>query len=67
MDSVNVVEIIIVNGIEIFLMGFILLTRIESIEKRFAGDKIFDIMIWITLVGCLVETVTFVIDGKTFF
>ena len=67
MDSGNMAEIIIVNGIGIFLMVFLLLTRIENVEKRFAGDKIFDSMIWITIVGCGVEAATFFIDGKVFF
>lgn len=67
MSSVNFAEIVIVNSIGIFLMVFLLLTRIENVEKRFAADKIFDTMIWITIAGCLAEILTFVVDGRTFF
>lgn len=64
MNPVNMTEILIVNFIGVILMVFLLLTRIENIEKRFAGDILFDTMIWITIAGCLVEILTFVVDGK---
>lgn len=63
---VNFPEIFIVNGTGIFLMVFLLVTRIENIEKRFADDRIFDIMIWLTIAGCIAEILTFVTDGKNF-
>lgn len=66
MESINFIEIIIVNGIGAFLMIFLKLTRIENIEKRIAGDKLFDAMISITTAGCLVEILTFVINGREF-
>ena len=66
MNLVNMTEILIVNFIGVILMVFLLLTRIENIEKRFAGDILFDTMIWITIAGCLVEILTFVVDGKIF-
>ena len=66
MNPVNMTEILIVNFIGVILMVFLLLTRIENIEKRFAGDILFDTMIWITIAGCLVEILTFVVDGKIF-
>lgn len=66
MNPVNMAEILVVNGIGIILMVFLLFTRIENIEKRFAGDIIFDTMIWITIIGCSLEILTFVIDGRTF-
>lgn len=67
MNTVNFAEIVIVNGIGILLMIFLLLTRIENIEERFAADRIFDTMIWITIIACLAEILTFVVDGRTFF
>ena len=67
MNTGNLPEILIVNGIGIFLMVFLRLTRIENTEKRFIGDQIFDTMIWITVFGCLAEIITFLIDGKMFF
>ena len=66
LNSINMAEILIVNNIGIFLMVFLRMTRIENVEKRFAGDKIFDIMTWITIAGCTAEILTFVIDGKVF-
>ena len=66
MNSINMAEILIVNNIGIFLMVFLRMTRIENVEKRFVGDKIFDIMTWITIAGCTAEILTFVIDGKVF-
>ncbi|MDD6043089.1 MAG: diguanylate cyclase [Eubacteriaceae bacterium] len=66
MDSVNMAEVIIVNGIGAFLMIFLRLTRIENPENRLIGDKLFNIIITVTLFGCLIELLTFIIDGKTF-
>lgn len=66
MDPVNMPEILIVNCIGIILMVFLRLTRIENIEKRFAGDILFDIMIRITIAGCAIEILTFLIDGRIF-
>ncbi len=66
MNPVNMAEILIVNCIGVILMVFLRLTRIENIEKRFAGDILFDLMIWITIAGCSVEMLTFVIDGRIF-
>lgn len=66
-NTVNFMEIVIVNGIGILLMVLLRLSRIENIEKRFFGDIVFDVMIWLTIAGCLVEIGTFVIDGKMFF
>ena len=66
MESVNFAEIIIVNGIVAFLMIFLKMTRIENIGKKIAGDKMFDAMIYITTAGCLIEILTFVINGRVF-
>lgn len=66
MNEINMAEILIVNGIGICLMLFLRLTRIENREKRFFDDKIFDAMIWITIAGCFLEYLSFVIDGRLF-
>lgn len=62
----NMAEILIVNGLGIFLMAFLRLTRIENAEKRLDGERYFDIMLWLTIAGCFIEALTFVIDGKMF-
>lgn len=66
LNTVNIAEIIIVNSIGIILMIFLRVSRIENAEKRLLGDKLFDVMIWITVFGCLAEILTFLIDGKIF-
>ena len=48
-------------------MVYLLLTRIEDMENRFAGDRIFDVMTWMTIAGCAAEAASFLIDGKLFF
>lgn len=62
----NFSEIFIVNGIGIFLMIFLLVTRIENTKERHLDDRIFNIMIWLTIAGCLAEALSFMIDGKSF-
>ena len=44
MNSVNMAEIICVNGIGISLMLFLLLTSIENIEEQSVGKRLFDLM-----------------------
>lgn len=62
----NMSEIFIVNGIGICLMVFLHLTRIKKTEQRFISDRLFDSMTWIAIGGCLVETLTFILDGRVF-
>ena len=47
-------------------MVFLRLTRIENKEKRYIGDWLFDIMIWLTIFGCLAEVGSFLVDGRLF-
>lgn len=62
----NMAEILIVNGLGIFLMAFLRLTRIENTEKRLEGERYFNVMLWLTIAGCFIEALTFVIDGRVF-
>lgn len=66
MNSVNFAEIFIVNGIGICLMAFLRVTRIENIEENSFGERLYNIMLWLTIAGCFVESLTFVIDGRIF-
>lgn len=66
MDLANMSEILIVNGIGVYLMVFLHLTRIKKTEKRFISDWLFDTMTWTAIAGCLVEMLTFILDGKMF-
>ena len=63
---VNLPEIIVVNGIGVCLIGFLFMTMTQKNETRFITHKLFILMINITLVGCIVEVLSFVIDGKVF-
>ena len=66
MNYTNFEEIFIVNGIGVALLLFLRLIRIENGKKRLLDDKLYDLMIWITIGGCIVETLTFVVDGQIF-
>ena len=63
---VNLPEIIVVNGIGVCLIGFLFMTMTQKKETRFITYKLFILMISITLVGCIVEVLSFLIDGKVF-
>lgn len=62
----NIQEILIVNSIGVILMAFLQYVRYKKNEKKKYGELIFDIMIWTAAVGCILETVTFLIDGRMF-
>lgn len=66
MNSGNLTEIVIVNSIGIVLMIFLRLTRIETSENHTYENRLFNIMVWITMAGCAAELLTFLIDGKIF-
>lgn len=66
MNIPNTPEIFIVNGIGVFLMVFLHLMRIKQTGKRLISDWLFSAMTWITAAGCLVEILTFIVDGKVF-
>ena len=63
---VNLPEIIVVNGIGVCLIGFLFMTMTQKKETRLIMYKLFILMISITLVGCIVEVLSFLIDGKVF-
>ena len=63
---VNLPEIIVVNGIGVCLIGFLFMTMTHKKETRFITHKLFILMINITLVGCIVEVLSFLVDGKVF-
>lgn len=66
LNTVNLQEVLIVNGIGIVLMVFLLLMRFENIQKKSNREWLYDAMIWLTITGCSVEAVTFLIDGRIF-
>ena len=66
MEAVNIQEILIVNGIGVLLMLLLRATWIGGVKQRQIGDRLYDAMIKITLAGCILEAVTFLIDGVQF-
>ena len=66
MNTINLQEILIVNGIGITLMAYLLLMRFQSIKKKGRRERLFDAMVWMTIGGCTVETLSFLVDGKLF-
>ena len=66
MGAPNMAEILIVNGIGIFLMVRLLITRSDGLENHFPWERIFTAMILLTIAGCGAETASFLIDGRSF-
>ena len=66
MDAPNMAEILIVNGIGVFLMLRLFIARSDGLESHFPWERLFSAMIWLTILGCSLETLSFVIDGKQF-
>ncbi len=63
---INIDEVFVANGIAILMMIFLLDCRQKNRESLHTDDKIYDGMAVTTLLGALFETITFLIDGKTF-
>lgn len=66
LNTVNIQEILIVNSIGVILMAFLQYVRYKKNEKKKYGEPIFDVMIWTAVAGCILESVSFVIDGRVF-
>ena len=66
MNTINLQEILIVNGIGITIMAYLLLMRFQSMKKKDRRERLFDAMVWMTIGGCTVETLSFLVDGMLF-
>lgn len=66
MNTVNLQEILIVNGLGIVIMFFLLLMRHREGRKDNYKEKLYDAMIWLTITECVVETLTFVLDHRMY-
>lgn len=62
----NIEEILVVNGIGALMMLVLLRTRKENRESVFFDDRLFDGMVVLTMLGCALEALSFVIDGMEF-
>ena len=59
-------EILMANGLTVLMMWFLLLCRRKNRESLQVGDKIYDGMAIVNLLGALSETIAFLVDGKQF-
>lgn len=59
-------EILMANGLTVLMMWFLLLCRRKNRESLHVGDKIYDGMAIVNLLGALSETISFLVDGKQF-
>lgn len=66
MSGPNMAEIVIVNSIGVFLMIRLLIVRANDLETHYPWEKLFTAMIWMTIVGCAAEILSFLIDGRQF-
>lgn len=66
MSGPNMAEIVIVNSIGIFLMIRLLIVRSNDLQDHYPWEKLFSAMIWMTIIGCTGEVLSFLIDGRQF-
>lgn len=59
-------EIFMANGTAIIMMAFLLYCRRRNRESIHADDRIYDWMTLITLLGAVIDTLTFLVDGQSF-
>lgn len=67
MNTVNIQEIVIVNGLSVVLMVFLLLMRFKDIHKSYYKEKLYNAMIWLTIICSVSETMSFLIDNRVFY
>ncbi len=61
---IDLKEIIVANGITVMMMLYLLVCRQKNRECTRAEDKIYDGMVLINLLGAVLETISFLVDGK---
>lgn len=66
MNQPNMAEILIVNGIGIFLLICLLSTRRNDPEHHYPWEKLFTALIHLALAGSIAEVLSFLVDGKIF-
>ena len=62
----NYAEVLVANGTGILLMFLILHYGNNIFRVGLLADKLYYGMVWLTVALCIVETATFLIDGKLF-
>lgn len=64
---IDLKEILVANGITVLVMGFLLSCRRRNRESTEPQDRLYDGMCRVNLLGALLETVSFLVDGKVIF
>ena len=67
MEGITIIvleEILMANGLTVLMMWFLLFCRRKNRESLHVGDKIYDGIAIVNLVGALSETIAFLVDGK---
>ena len=62
----NYAEVLVANGTGILLMFLIMHYGNNIFRVGLLADKLYYGMVWLTIALCVVETATFLIDGKLF-
>ena len=62
----NYAEVLVANGAGILLMFLLLRYGSKMFRVGLLADKLYYGMVWLTIALCVVETATFLIDGKLF-
>lgn len=62
----NYAEVLVANGAGILLMFLLLHYGSKMFRVGLLADKLYYGMVWLTIALCMVETATFLIDGKQF-
>ena len=60
----NYAEVLVANGAGILLMFLLLHYGSKMFRVGLLADKLYYGMVWLTIALCMVETATFLIDGK---
>lgn len=63
---IDLKEIIVANGVAALMVWFLLSCRRRNRESSHTQDRVYDAMCIVNILGALFETVSFLIDGKTF-
>lgn len=61
---INIQEIVIVNAAGIINLIVLLLSRYDKRKVKHFSDRLFNVMIAVTFIALIAETVSFIIDGK---
>ena len=62
----NIQAIIVANSIGCIILIVLLVSSTLIRQRRLLSDRIFALMTGLTAIGCIMETVSFIVDGKQF-